>query len=184
MTRPVLQGGELWRGAQTRRRSRRVYNPARVGDYPRRAARHPGPVAPRNSVGFPERWERLRLRHRDDEAGSLPVRPRAALLHRGGLQSSRDAPLARAFPRVPPRGTGRGRAADLALAAALAAFHASPADGASLMTASGRFADANAAPYRSLPMRLFNLAGRVPPLAFSLDPERLVAKALQASGRR
>jgi hypothetical protein len=52
------------------------------------------------------------------------------------------------------------------------------------MTASGRFADANAAPYRSLPMRLFNLAGRVPPLAFSLDPERLVAKALQASGRR
>ena len=52
------------------------------------------------------------------------------------------------------------------------------------MTSSGRLADANAAPYRSLPMRLLNVAGRIPPLVFSLDPERLVAKALQASGQR
>jgi hypothetical protein len=52
------------------------------------------------------------------------------------------------------------------------------------MTSSGRLADTNATPYRSLPMRLLNVAGRIPPLAFSLDPEQLVAKALRASGQR
>ena len=83
-----------------------------------------------------------------------------------------------------PRGASFGRAADLALAAALAAFHAGSADGVFLMTSSGRLADTNAAPYRSLSMRLLNLAGRLPALAFSLDAERLVAKALQASGQR
>jgi LPS sulfotransferase NodH len=45
-------------------------------------------------------------------------------------------------------------------------------------------ADANAGPYRSLSMRLLNVAGRIPPLAFSLDPDRLVGKALKASGQR
>ncbi len=52
------------------------------------------------------------------------------------------------------------------------------------MTSSDQLADANAAPYRSMPMRLLNLAGRIAPLAFSLDPERLVTKALHASGQR
>ncbi len=52
------------------------------------------------------------------------------------------------------------------------------------MTSSGRLAEANAAPYRSLPMRLLNVAGRIPPLAFSLDKESLVTKALHASGQR
>jgi hypothetical protein len=52
------------------------------------------------------------------------------------------------------------------------------------MTSSGRLADANAPLYRSLPMRLLNAAGRIPRLTFSLDPERLVSKALQKSGQR
>lgn len=52
------------------------------------------------------------------------------------------------------------------------------------MTSNARLGDANVAPYRSLPMRLINFAGRIKPLAFSLDPDRLVAKALHSSGQR